>query len=149
MNIVKVCDKAIINKTKKRFKESEFVNTTVFEYFDSKFTNIKKRSYDKYEKIKKLHDIQFPNIDKICNALVLGEKSFGYQTYRRYNAWVVTWNNIIFIITHNSDRGTDVFCEENTSPETVYNFLFDYYKTIYSSDGSTNFEDYYPTWDNA
>lgn len=148
MKIVKIENKTIINKTKKRLLNNEFYNTIVYENNYEQFLNVKKRNYDNYDHLKKLHEIEFPRIDKISDSLKLGEQSFGYQTYRRYKAWVVSWNDQMFIITHNGDRCTDVFCEKDTSPKDVYNFLYDYYKTIYSSDGSTDFEKYYPTWDN-
>ena len=80
--------------------------------------------------------------------MALEKQSFTNTTYRRYKLWAVKYHDKHILISHNKDRGIDIYYDpEMFFERDVYNMLYDYYKTIYESKGNTDFEQYYPTWD--
>lgn len=146
-----ITDKKEIKRIKESFLNGDYVNTTSYEngtghVVAPKFKKLLISSYKDDNTFKKFHDIKYPNIEDVISSLSLVKQSFTNTTYRRYKLWCVTYNDKHIIISHNKDRGIDVyFIEEMFSELELYDMLYNYYKTIYESKGNTDFTNYYPT----
>lgn len=147
-----ITDKKEIKEIKELFLEGEYINTVSFEngtpfHQSVKFGKLRNLQFKDKQTFEKFHEIKSPKIDDVISALSLDKASFTNTTHRRYKLWAVKYIDKHILISHNKDRGIDVYYDPELFLEhDVYNMLYNYYKTIYESKGNTDFKQYYPAW---
>lgn len=141
----KITDKKQINKLKSEFET--YSNTMNFQYNTPEFSKLREISYKNKEFLTAFHNIEFPCITDTKGAFELSNVSWMHKTYRIYKIWALDYKGLTVLISYNSDRGTDYYVPKNTDTKLVYDMLYDLQKTVYEYSGNTNFEKYYPKWE--
>lgn len=88
-------------------------------------------------------------IKTVIDHFEFKKHSFGIDTYRRYKHYTVLSNDVRYSISHNKDRGVDIFiCQEDIdkheNPEEVYYNFFKELMQIQNPDLDIN--KYYPDY---
>ena len=141
----KITDKKEIKKLKEDYEN--YNNTLSYQYQTPEFEKLRKLSFKNEKSIMAFHNIEFPNIEDTKGALNLSNASWVHKTYRSYKIWALDYKGLSVLISYNNDRGTDYYVPNDTDTKLVYDMLYELYKTVYEYSGHTDFEKYYPKWE--